>query len=116
MILLIVTRILKCLTAKENLLLISTIGGIKKNITQNRANQSLEELGLSERTNALATELSAGERQRIAISRALMNRLDLILVDEPTTTLDSEKGKRVVRSLINEVKRRNVLGIRSLTI
>ena len=40
-----------------------------------------------------------------------MNRPDLILVDEPTATLDSERGKRVVRSLINEVKQRNVLGI-----
>tara|TARA_B100000029_G_scaffold512733_1_gene610216 strand:- start:3640 stop:4341 length:702 start_codon:yes stop_codon:yes gene_type:complete len=99
------------LTAKENLLLISTIGGVKKNIAQNRANQLLEELGLSERTNALATELSGGERQRIAIGRALMNRPDLILVDEPTAALDSERGERVVRSLIQEVKQRNVLGI-----
>ena len=99
------------LTAKENLLLISTIGGVKKNIAQNRATQLLEELGLSERANALATELSAGERQRIAIGRALMNRPDLILVDEPTAALDSERGERVVRSLIKEVKQRNVLGI-----
>jgi len=99
------------LTAKENLLLISTIGGVKKNIAQNRATQLLEELGLSERANALATELSGGERQRIAIGRALMNRPDLILVDEPTAALDSERGERVVRSLIKEVKQRNVLGI-----
>ena len=99
------------LTAKENLLLISTIGGVKKNIAQNRAAQLLEELGLSERANALATELSGGERQRIAIGRALMNRPDLILVDEPTAALDSERGERVVRSLIKEVKQRNVLGI-----
>ena len=40
-----------------------------------------------------------------------MNRPDLILVEEPTAALDSERGERVVRSLIKEVKQRNVLGI-----
>ena len=99
------------LTAKENLLLISEIGGVKKKVARNRVDKLLEELGLSKRKNALATDLSGGERQRIAIGRALMNKPDLILVDEPTAALDSERGQQVVRSLIQEVKQRQVLGI-----
>jgi putative ABC transport system ATP-binding protein len=99
------------LTAKENLLLISEIGGVKKKVARNRVDKLLEELGLSKRKNALATDLSGGERQRIAIGRALMNKPDLILVDEPTAALDSERGQQVVRSLIQEIKQRQVLGI-----
>ena len=99
------------LTAKENLLLISEIGGVKKKVAQNRVDKLIEELGLSKRKNALATDLSGGERQRIAIGRSLMNKPDLILVDEPTAALDSERGQQVVRSLIQEVKQRHVLGI-----
>ena len=99
------------LTAKENLLLISEIGGVKKKVARNRVDKLLEELGLLKRKNALASDLSGGERQRIAIGRALMNKPDLILVDEPTAALDSERGQQVVRSLIQEVKQRQVLGI-----
>jgi putative ABC transport system ATP-binding protein len=99
------------LTARENLLLMRTISGKNGKDGKRRADQLLEELGLTARANALATELSGGERQRVAIARALMNDPRLVLVDEPTASLDSERGKQVVESLIEEVKGRGKLGI-----
>ncbi|OAI40657.1 hypothetical protein AYO38_05485 [bacterium SCGC AG-212-C10] len=99
------------LTARENLLVIQSISGGSRQAAKERADRLLTELGLEKRVNALATELSGGERQRIAIARALMNEPDLVLVDEPTASLDSARGKQVVESLIEEVKSRNKLGI-----
>lgn len=99
------------LTARENLLLMQSIRGGSKKAAERRAGQMLEELGLSKRANALATELSGGERQRVAIARALMNDPAIVLVDEPTASLDSVRGRQVVESLISEVKGRDKLGI-----
>jgi putative ABC transport system ATP-binding protein len=99
------------LTVRENLLVMNAIGGIGKREAERRADQLLEELGLTKRRNNLATQLSGGERQRVAIARALMNTPRLVLVDEPTASLDSTRGKQVVTSLIEEVKSRDVVGI-----
>ncbi len=99
------------LTARENLLVMADIGGVDRRTARERADRLLEELGLSQRANALATELSGGERQRVAIARALMNDPALILVDEPTAALDSARGRQVVESLKAEIKLRNKLGI-----
>lgn len=99
------------LTARENLMLMQQIGGGSKEAARARAGRLLEELGLTKRANAIATQLSGGERQRVAIARALMNDPQLVLVDEPTASLDSVRGRQVVRSLIDEVKGRDKLGI-----
>lgn len=99
------------LTARENLLLMRKIAGTSGKEGNARADQLIEELGLSKRANAIATELSGGERQRVAIGRALMNDPQVVLVDEPTASLDSERGKQVVQSLLDEIKGRNKLGI-----
>jgi putative ABC transport system ATP-binding protein len=99
------------LTARENLLVIRSIGGAKGREAAERADRLLEELGMTARANNLASQLSGGERQRVAIARALMNAPRLMLVDEPTASLDSARGKQVVLSLIDEVRRRGVLGL-----
>ena len=99
------------LTARENLLLMRSIAGNSGKEGKDRADQLIQELGLTKRANALATELSGGERQRVAIARALMNDPKVVLVDEPTASLDSERGKQVVQSLIDEIKGREKLGI-----
>jgi putative ABC transport system ATP-binding protein len=99
------------LTARENLTIMYEIGPGSRREAAGRADGLLEELGLTVRADALARQLSAGERQRVAIGRALMRDPWLILVDEPTANLDSELGEQVVRSLIDEVKGRKKLGI-----
>lgn len=104
-------NLLPYLTARENLLVMARINGTDLKSAGARADQLLEELGLTARRNALATELSGGERQRVAIARALMNDPELVLVDEPTASLDSARGRQVVESLIAEVKGRDKLGL-----
>jgi putative ABC transport system ATP-binding protein len=104
-------NLLPYLTARENLLVMPRINGGGLGAARPRADQLLDELGLTPRRNALATELSGGERQRVAIARALMNDPELVLVDEPTASLDSARGRQVVESLIAEVKGRGKLGL-----
>ncbi|MGH2587046.1 MAG: ABC transporter ATP-binding protein, partial [Dehalococcoidia bacterium] len=89
-------NLLPFLTARENLLVMEAIGGSGD---RRRADRLLDEMGLAHRSRALATELSGGERQRVAIARALMNDPDLVLVDEPTASLDSARGRHVVQLL-----------------
>jgi hemin transport system ATP-binding protein len=99
------------LTAEQNLLAIAAISGRLDGEARKRARQLLQELGIRERSRHLPGKLSGGERQRVAIGRALMNNPLLVLVDEPTSNLDSEQGSAVVRSLADEVKSRNKIGV-----
>jgi putative ABC transport system ATP-binding protein len=99
------------LTAEQNLMVIPSISGKVSGEARARARQLLRELGVERRAHHLPGELSGGERQRVAIGRALMNDPLLVLVDEPTSNLDSERGNEVVRSLAEEVKMRNKIGI-----
>jgi len=100
------------LTAKENLLYVATLSkGYNRKTANKRADELLGELGLTERYNNLPEQLSGGERQRVAIGRALMNDPDLVLVDEPTASLDTALGRQVVQLLAREIKDRGKSGI-----
>ncbi len=103
-------NLLAFLTARENLMVMCSIGACKGN-GRERADRLIEELGLTERADAVATRLSGGERQRVAIGRALMNDPEIVLVDEPTANLDSVRGRQVVEMLMRETKDRNKLAI-----
>lgn len=99
------------LTAKENMTVMASISDKPRNEIEERANQLLDELGLADRSDNLPEQLSGGERQRVAIGRALVTDPDLILVDEPTASLDTELGMQVVKLLASEVKSRGKAGI-----
>ena len=99
------------LTARENMTVMASISDNARSDIAERADQLLEELGLTDRSNNLPEQLSGGERQRVAIGRALVTDPDLILVDEPTASLDTELGTQVVRLLASEIKSRGKAGI-----
>ncbi len=97
-------NLLPYLTARKNLLAMASIGHLDRRDAARRADRLLDELGLASRSRAYPAEMSGGERQRIAIGRALMNDPDLILVDEPTANLDSVRGRQVVEMLVSEAR------------
>lgn len=82
-------------TALENVLIPAMIG--KKPMTEStqRAKELLDFLGLAERLEHKPSQLSGGEQQRVAVARALMNKPDIILADEPSGNLDSVNAKEL---------------------
>jgi putative ABC transport system ATP-binding protein/lipoprotein-releasing system ATP-binding protein len=92
------------LTALENVSLPGMIGGRS---TRENAQQSLEGVGLGDRTQHLPAELSGGEQQRVAIARALTNDPEIIFADEPTGNLDSKTGDAIVDLLLKLARERN---------
>ena len=70
------------------------IAGMKPKEARNRAEELLEFMGLSDRATHKPNELSGGEKQRVAVARALMNNPAVILADEPSGSLDVEKQGR----------------------
>lgn len=99
------------LTVKDQLMLISDITQNNKRESLNKAKKLLNDLGISHRMKNYPNKLSGGEKQRVAIARAFMNDPDIVLADEPTASLDSERGRKVVEMISYEVKSRNKAAI-----
>lgn len=99
------------LTARENLLVVDELGPRTGAKARDRADQLLEELGLTDRAKNLPGQLSGGQKQRVAIGRALMNEPALVLFDEPTSALDSTLGDQVVHLIRDEMKSRGTAAI-----
>jgi len=92
-------NLLSALTALENVSIVAELAGNKAAAARQKAASILTELGLGERLNFLPEKLSGGEKQRMAIARALINDPALILADEPTANLDSKIGHEIMRLL-----------------
>jgi len=91
-------------TAMENVLIPAKIVDLDKELANERAKSLLEAVGVYERRHHKPSQLSGGERQRVAVARALMNRPELVLADEPTGNLDPDNGKRLI-DLIQSVRK-----------
>jgi putative ABC transport system ATP-binding protein len=102
------------LTARENVLFPQDLVGVKGEAAEKRTHELLEYMEVAERADYLPPLLSGGEQQRVAIARALANRPRLILADEPTASLDTARGKRVM-DLLKKVARENQTAVIAVT-
>ena len=94
-------NLIPTLTAIENIALPMIFQGISKEERMQRAEKILNQVKLTHRRTHLPNELSGGERQSVAIGRALANNPEVILADEPTGNLDTKTGLEIIKLFID---------------
>ena len=92
------------LTAIENVSLPLLMNNFEKKEAQEKSKEILNTLGLSHRFSHKPSEMSGGEKQRVAIARSMVHSPSLVILDEPTGDLDSKTSLDVIESLKNYVK------------
>ena len=92
-------------TAMENVMIPALIGGKSATVAQKDAMEMLDFLGLAERAKHKPSELSGGEKQRVAVARALINHPSVVLADEPSGSLDT-KNKEELHKLFFDLRDR----------
>jgi putative ABC transport system ATP-binding protein len=95
--------------ALENVMLPLIYSGVKKAQRKVMAEQTLDDVGLSDRMHHRPNELSGGQRQRVAIARALVNKPSLLLADEPTGNLDSKISEEIMKLFADIHRKGNTL-------
>jgi lipoprotein-releasing system ATP-binding protein len=90
--------------ARENVMLPQLVAGVDQAQADARAIELLEALGLGERLDHRPSQLSGGEQQRVAVARALANKPDLVLADEPTGNLDEATADKVFAEFVKLVR------------
>jgi putative ABC transport system ATP-binding protein len=96
--------LLDYLTVLDNLLLPARLGGFASEALQTKAGALLLRLEMSQHAHHLVSQLSQGERQRVAVARALLNEPTAIFADEPTSSLDEARKDVVMQLLTEEAK------------
>ncbi|MCC3755805.1 ABC transporter ATP-binding protein [Staphylococcus capitis] len=99
------------LTVEEQLITVGKEAGMSKREAKLRANELLDEIGLTHRVKSYPYMLSGGEKQRVAIMRAFMNHPKIILADEPTASLDAERARDVVAMIKEQISDKCMIGI-----
>ncbi len=99
------------LTALENVELMLRLNGKYDRAGRERARELLTRLGLGDRLDNLPRQLSGGQQQRVAIARALIHNPALVLADEPTASLDTERAHQVVKTFANLIHEQQRAGI-----
>ncbi|MER7488378.1 ABC transporter ATP-binding protein [Streptomyces sp. NPDC126497] len=94
-------NLLDDLTVIDNIQLPAQLTGTSRRAAAARAGELMEMLGIQKHARAYPGRLSGGERQRVGVARALINRPELLLADEPTGALDSASGAEVRKLLID---------------
>lgn len=84
-------------TALENVMMPALIGGIPKRVARQRAEELLGFMGLTDRSSHKPNELSGGEKQRVAVARALVCKPDVVFADEPSGSLDTQNKQELHR-------------------
>lgn len=96
-------RLLEPLTAEENIMLACEFAGLSRAESRARSQELLQHLCIQSLARARPSELSQGEKQRVAVARALVNRPELILADEPTASLESSQARDLMDCLASYV-------------
>jgi putative ABC transport system ATP-binding protein len=104
-------NLLPYLTVLENVELMLRLNKRMDKAGKERARDLLVRLGLEERLNSLPAQLSGGQQQRVAIARALVHQPDVVLVDEPTASLDTERAFQVVETFANLIHEQQRAGV-----
>lgn len=92
-------NLIPMLTAEENVSLPLLINGVPRKEAEERAKQALRDLDMESKIGSFPWQLSGGQQQRIAILRALINNPELIVCDEPTSSLDHVTGAKIMEAL-----------------
>ena len=92
-------NLLPVITAVENVELPLLVSGVKPKVARERALKALDQVWLSDRAHHRPAQLSAGQRQRVTIARALINSPAIVWADEPTGNLDSESAEDILELL-----------------
>ncbi|QNE04982.1 ABC transporter ATP-binding protein [Croceicoccus marinus] len=90
--------------ARENVVLPQLVAGVPRPQARERAEELLTALGLGQRMDHRPSQLSGGEQQRVAVARALANKPQLVLADEPTGNLDEATSDRVLEEFLRLVR------------
>jgi putative ABC transport system ATP-binding protein len=99
------------LNVRENVELMLKLNNRLSRESKAHAEEVLAQLGLSERLKNLPSQLSGGQQQRVAIARALVHSPDIVLADEPTASLDTERAFQVVETFANLIHNQELAGI-----